>query len=791
LNQTRPTPVVVQGWSRADSVEGSKNPDYALYVDLLYTDGTPLWGQSISFSVGTHDWERRQVTIYPQKPIKSISVYAMFRNHAGTVWFDDLHAFEISGTRLFDGQSLAFPLKSRLGTKPVVFLAGKDGLTVGFNEKAAVTSVSSGGQEVGGAYAGGFFARDVAVNSALTPLNGRVKPRNGGGADFTGTFGDLRLGFQARITLEGNELFVDAQLRDAAKEDRAVTLYFCLPLEAMGWKWGKDIREAEAITTGREYSGLVPVSVGATGSLSLYPFSTVWNGQHALGIANQQDWPSVFRLFYNGNAKQLVIAWDFALTDKSATWSPRTARGRCTLFRIAPNLTKWGFRAATQRLYQRHPSLFARRARADGIWIPFTDPAIVPNVEDFGIAYHEGDNSLKSDDAKGILSFRYTEPSTYWMPMPPEMPRTYANALKLLEKNAKEGTGEARDFARAVLNSGTQDADGKFNLEFQNQPWANGAVFLLNPNPELPNTPENPTKASLSYNFAKASAMYSPAAKATRGEQDGEYLDSVESWNDVLDFRPQHLQACPYPLTFETDTRRPAVPQWFALYTFARYLRDDLKNRNRLLMANTTPVRFSIFAPLMDVMGIEVNWLLGDGEWRPDSDATFNLRRTMSAKKPYLLLMNSDFDKFDANRVERYFQTCLFYGVFPSFFSVDAASNPYWDNPKWRERDRPLFKKYMPLFRKISGEGWEVLTFATSSNPQVGVERFGRRHFTLRNFAFTNQEARIVFDVAALRLGNTPLRAFDALTGREIACDKATFSIALEPEQTVMVRLQE
>ena len=146
---------------------------------------------------------------------------------------------------------------------------------------------------------------------------------------------------------------------------------------------------------------------------------------------------------------------------------------------------------------------------------------------DFGFAYHEGDNSVKTDDALGLLSFRYSEPMTYWLPMPPALPRTYENAMALIQQ-AETEKGERKkekdtsptpntqhptptEWAQAVLNSGTQDANGRFNLEFQNQPWANGAVFTLNPNPELPATQEKPTKAFLNYTLERAAQTYDNA----------------------------------------------------------------------------------------------------------------------------------------------------------------------------------------------------------------------------------------------------------------------------------------
>ena len=98
-------------------------------------------------------------------------------------------------------------------------------------------------------------------------------------------------------------------------------------------------------------------------------------------------------------------------------------------------------------------------------------------------------------------------------------------------------------------------------------------------------------------------------------------------------------------------------------------------------MANYTPWRFHAMAPLLDVMGTETNWMPG-GQWTPESDETMCLRRTLAAGKPYLLLQNTDFDAF-APFVEEYMARCMFYGILPSMFSIDASTRNYWTEPTW------------------------------------------------------------------------------------------------------------
>src|SRR5205807_4015758 len=96
LNQTVPKPLKLSGWSKAQGVSGASDSDYSVYLDIIYTNGSPLWGQTINFSTGTHDWEYRESFILPAFPIRQLNYYVLFRNvHTGTVWFDDVGLSEL------------------------------------------------------------------------------------------------------------------------------------------------------------------------------------------------------------------------------------------------------------------------------------------------------------------------------------------------------------------------------------------------------------------------------------------------------------------------------------------------------------------------------------------------------------------------------------------------------------------------------------------------------------------------------------------------------------------------
>jgi hypothetical protein len=704
LDQKEPAPVLVTGWSKAEGVSGFPNNDYSIYVDLIFADGTPLWGQTAPFATGSHDWQMKKVLIVPKKPLRSASVHALFRHHAGTVWFDDFSASQLSGGGFFDGQPVAAPK---------------------LPEGAA----------------SGWFARDVAAGSEVLPLDGT------GGAPGEAA---ARLGLRLASTGESAAgRIVRARIADTTGKPRAVTLYYVERFDAAEPVWWNDVRDSSPAGSG-ERANLTRINVGATGSMSLYPFGCVTGrGKgRAVGLAPLQG-PRVARIGFHAGAKLLHVAFDFGLTGESLANSDGAGHGRADaeVFRADVD-PAWGFRAAASAYYETFPEAFERRAKAEGIWIPFTDPSKVRGVEDFGIAYHEGDNSIVSDDRLGILSFRYTEPMTWWMQMGKDAPRTYETALGLVEK-AAAGTDEGRRRqAQAVQDSGTHAPEGRFNVEFADAPWTQGAIWVLNPNPRLPHAPDRWTKGRLSYTVETADRMYGAAAK---GVQDGEYLDSIEGWADVLDFRAESIRHAASPPAFTTDGFRPVIPTWFSVWELASFMRDDLHRRGKLLMANSTPWRIHAFAPILDVMGTETNWNPG-GRWQPDSDSVFDLRRTLCRHKPYLLLQNTDFEKFGPAEVERYFARSMFWGVYPSMFSVDASTHPYWTEPRWYERDRALFLKYIPAIRRLSAAGWEPITFARADHPAVRVERFGARLFTALGGGGERLTATLEIDAVKLGL---------------------------------------
>ncbi len=775
MNRTQPSPILVRGWSKAENVSSSPDPGYSLYVDLVYDDGSPLWGESAHFHCGTHDWEMQEFMIYPARAVKTLSVYCLFRGHTGRVWFDDLAVEELAA-----GESLVFQgVAVQIPSSTVTMDAGRrthstqNGLELTMQDsrvgmvKVAGQKLSSSPTKAPGV--SGFLVRDAAANSDFH--------------DFSqGECVALGLKLAYEIRAQPSHLEVSGNLLDTTRRDRAATLVFALPIETTGWRWADDIRRDRVIQPGVEYANTFSIRCGSTGTMSLYPLGAVANDTTGVALAIDMACPAQYRIFYHADLRRLCLAFDFGLAPETRQF-PGAAPFRFVVYPFDP---RWGFRAAFQQLMEIFPGYFLSRAKEQGLWMPFTDISKVRGWADFGFKFHEGNNNVRFDDENSILSFRYTEPMTWWMPMPKESPRTQLEALRIRDQLAQTGAGHNRQMAEVTRQAAMLDEWGNPSLLFRDEPWCRGAVWSLNPNPQLPG-PKN--GASIYWNDEVKQTLYGPSAK---GQLDGEYLDSLEGYVTAdLNFSRAHFQNTTVPLVFAPISRQPAIFKGLAVQEFTRWIADDLHRLGKLLFANGVPYRFSFLCPWLDVMGTETDWLSGN-QYRPASMPQMDLWRTMSGPKPYLLLMNTDYDRFKPELVEKYFQRSLFLGFWPGMFSHNAAENPYWENPKWYDRDRPLFKKYLPLIKSVAEAGWQPVTLATATNPSLFMERFGpgqdgKMYFTVFNDSAARQSGDIRLEATAEGMIRRP-EFRELITGTLHAVANTTLS--LNPQEVRLLAIE-
>ncbi len=715
LDQAKPEPIVAIAWSRAEGVGGSRDSDYSLYLDLTYQDGTPLWGQVDAFNVGTHDWEKAEVMVFPDKPVRSVAFHMLLRRHTGRALFRDPELRVLrppAGASLFDGIAVEPKQPAREG----------------------------------------FQIRDVAAGTDFVALEGSV----------------LDLNLECQITEDDGVTFFDVVLSDTTGDDRAVTLIYAIPVAAAQCRWFHDPRRTTPVEPGREYFNTSRFAVGANGQLSRYPFAAIANGSEATALGIDMARPAVFRAGYSAGTEELFLAYDIGLTAEKPT-----AHLRFCKFHFDP---EWGFRAALESYYEAFSQHFVRRVADQGLWMPFAKISEVTGWQDFGFRFKEGTNETAWDDEHDILTFRYTEPMTWWMRMPKDMPRTLdaalAEALRLAEQ-------ENDSRAQALLTSGFHDERGRFPARLLNLPWNDGAVWSIN---SMPHVRGETTDFKNKWNAMLREHLYGPQRTA---DLDGEYIDSSEGYvTDELNFRRDHFAIAQTPLTFSTTEHRPAIFRGLIAFEYTRALADDVHAMDKLMMANSTPIRLCWLAPLLDVLGNETDWNPGN-TWRPMSDEDLLFRRALCKGKPFCFLMNTRFEDFSHELVARYMKRCLAYGMFPGFFSHNASQGHYFTRPELYERDRDLFRKYVPLCKAVAEAGWEPIPLARSNRQHVYIERFGREYLTVFNDSDRPQEVTITaeIDVAG------PTR--DLVTGRHFEWHDGKTTITLAAEDVAVLQFNE
>lgn len=97
LNQTEARPFTVRTEARCErGPGGTRTRAFSLYVDLVYMDGDHLWGQTADFAPDPQrGWRAGTVTVIPAKPVRSASVYCLYRGLPGR----DLAALAVAGHR--------------------------------------------------------------------------------------------------------------------------------------------------------------------------------------------------------------------------------------------------------------------------------------------------------------------------------------------------------------------------------------------------------------------------------------------------------------------------------------------------------------------------------------------------------------------------------------------------------------------------------------------------------------------------------------------------------------------
>ncbi|HOX39109.1 MAG TPA: hypothetical protein PL033_14080 [Candidatus Brocadiia bacterium] len=563
--------------------------------------------------------------------------------------------------------------------------------------------------------AGQWRVRDVAADGMAANKQSSGIRKSGVDSEVSASQLGIRLKSEAHA--ESGVLRLSCECADTTGRDRAVTLSFCMKFEASGGVWHDDPQRARKIEGVGEFANLVDVGYGVTGMASLYPLAVVSVGDKALCLAVPPEPPRMVRFVYDTAQKEFRAEFDFGLSPIPELF-PSRADAAVIAYEVG---VEWPFRRALARYYDLYPDAFRRRVSKGGIWLPFQSIANIQRPEDFGFAFREvapGDlHTVAEDDKLGVGSFIYCEPQTNWRSFRGEEKPTYEAYLAQLKEDADGGDAKSR----ATLNSAIEREDGRCDLYLEPIAWTKQAPFGCNADP---GAPSNDFQNKAQYEMSLLEKVLGWKDQPPAG-LDGVYIDSMEGWGLIQNYRREHWRVTRYPLTFNPETRKVCLFNFWGTHAFIKDLSGRLWEKGMALMGNDAFFRFWFLAPYVDIPGREYRWI-EDGKWQSVSDERYLFLRSMAARRPYLMLMNNDYDAA-GGRMEEYFQRSLFYAVYPSMFHGHSSlSNlAYFYNPDWYNRDRHLFLKYVPLIRRLDLAGWEPVPFAAVAPEEIRIERYG------------------------------------------------------------------
>ncbi|MBC8453595.1 hypothetical protein H8D64_00900 [PVC group bacterium] len=497
------------------------------------------------------------------------------------------------------------------------------------------------------------------------------------------------------------------------------------------WEWHDDYRFRRSMLSDIFYNHTAACCFGSRYRCSIYTFGVISTENKSIVIETDPHEPRIFTIEANTRDNTLSLGYDLALTPETRKF-PGAATFHCE-FSVSTNGGASAFRHALMDFYKDNPAFREKRVPKSGLWMPFDDISKIPDADDFGFAFFEQGGPRKGAvdycESKDILTLVYIEPWLYWLPMDKGAERSDQNAIKLMNTFAKADKQRFNEFASSALLGAIRKPDGSIEMSFHDVPWNSGARMEVNTDPELAVTGTLPLNRSMmEWKFIE---------EALKDERvDGIYLDSMQAMQ-MLDYNPNSLAVADHPASYVIDKCKPGQAMPIAAHKFTAALARALKERNKYVMANFPCWNYPFFMPYIDIPGEETCWLAGT-KYNPMSDQDLNYRRAISGNKPFGFLQATHFDDFKGEIMERFFRDCMFWAFLPSFFSHDGANKPYWQNAGWYERDRPFFKTYMPIIRRLADAGWHPLGPAYTDTEELWVENFGSRkngisHITIRN----------------------------------------------------------
>lgn len=702
---------------------------------------------SASCPGGTHDFVEVRGETIAERPTNRLIIY-LCHYGTGTVWWDDA---TVTIERAKPTRIIPRPEEAR--TMPT--LTTDDGLALILADSGAVNAILLDGKSLGGQGSqSGLWLRPFGGDTV--PVTGEITSE---GDAIVQHFQDDQFGLRVDATFssEGGVIKCTGAVEDLTGEDRSLDLLFSLPVGGNGWRWGQSIREQ--VPLGEEPQ-----------ALAVTTFSSLSDPQAGEGIALAVPAGSPCDCEFTWDADfGYAIRFRFGLSPAAGGELKSRAPFAFVVYRCDG---RWGLRDAARRYYELYSWAFEKRAEREGLWMFGAPRFELPDPDNY--AFHEGGpGGWEFDDEHDIYTCPYIIPGQREVTRLDKLPDSKQEAMELFRawetpKPDRPG-GWGAQIKEIIESCMLHDADGLPQIRIRNTTWGgNSFTFPLNANPRLFEDGDKTT-------IAKALLAHVAEQHQEVPNLDGTYVDSLGAWGSYLNHRHEHFAYAQVPLTYDPANGKPVIHNRFTLLEFLWSLRDYLHERGKLLFANGVHQnrRFHFFA--LDIMGVEGHGYLEQ-------------KRVMAFQKPFLLLIYNIHD--DPAEMERSYHLCTFYGIYPSFANMRVYETPEAYAPVAELNDR-----FVPVLRTVTGAGWQPITHARSSDPDVWLERWGPDergtvYLTVYNSAEDERSVTLTVQAADLGLEGATLTLEDQLSGGawEAAIEDAIASVEV-PVPAQQVRL--
>ena len=586
------------------------------------------------------------------------------------------------------------------------------------------------------------------------------------------------------------------EIESEAESDRALILRYTAPVAAEGAVFEDELSRTTGTAEETRVLGAVFPLAGMTGdgwgvALAIRPFLP-W----CLGMV--------------GSAAGLGVELYLGLSP-----DVRALPNRAPFeFAIYPATPGWGFRSALARYYELHPDFYAPRFPGSGFWNwqekGDIDEALalyrLQGITRTDTFYDE----IQRNRGLGILSFDYIIVGQRELKHLPELPSSYEAAMEVFSAFAKEWRENADGPLRQqyphwrdahlpdlIERCACREADGRYRVRLRRSEWADNSItFTMNPNPAL--------FADKAWETVGSTTLRSVAQWFEHVPIDGIMIDSLGAeWPAALNFRRDHFAYAQYPLTFDKQGRI-ALHNCTSHYEFVEALRRLAREKGKYLFANgiyryrrpAMPEHFNgvengrfFLAALLDAAGREQTRLLTRQE--------LEFFRTAMGRKLYAALL---YEWKDPEMVRQQLNRALPFVVFAGPNRHFMSGISYLSSKDGYQRDRELLGWFIGHCRTLFDAGWQPVTHARVSGPDVVCERYGADdvvYFALVSFGEEPVTCEVAIDLGALgmsgRRGDTlhiAEIARNAPIAKDVEANTCRVRVKLEPEEAQVLKLR-